>query len=167
MCISAVACIANQTKKVHIMSDVNFDLLDSSIDELADLESFSPIPAGTHRLSISWDTKEVNGKPGVSLKMKVLETLEMANSAEEAPEPGKESDILFLLLKDDGTPNTVGQGQLKEVISALREVHGGDTTKEVMENTEGAEVVATLKVRANKKDPDQKFNQIKALEANV
>jgi hypothetical protein len=149
------------------MSDVNFDLLDSSIDELADLESFSPIPAGTHRLSISWDTKEVNGKPGVVMGMTVLDTVEMADSSETPPEPGKKADILFLLLKDDGSPNTVGQGQLKEVINALREVHGGDSVKEVMEASEGAEVVATLKVRANKNDPDQKFNNIKALVADV
>lgn len=146
------------------MSDVNFDLLDSSIDELADLESFSPIPAGTHRLSIAWESKEVNNKPGVALKMTVLETLEMSNSAEEPPEPGKKGDILFLLAKDDGTPNTIGQGQLKEVLRVLRESVGGDNLKEVMENSEGAEVVATLKIRANKNDPDQKFNQIKALQ---
>lgn len=145
------------------MNDVNFDLLDSSIDELADLESFSPIPAGTHRIAISWETKEVNNKPGVVLGMTVLDTVEMSNAGEEPPEAGKKADILFLLQKDDGTPNTVGQGQLKEVAMVLRDKFGGDNVKEIMENSDGAEVVATLKVRPNKNDPDQKFNQIKAI----
>jgi|AntDeeMinimDraft_6_1070357.scaffolds.fasta_scaffold07455_2 hypothetical protein len=149
------------------MSDVNFDLLDSSIDELADLESFSPIPAGTHRVSINWEKKEINEKPGVVLNMKVLETIEMSNSSEEPPEIGKESDILFLLKKDDGTPNTMGQGQLKEIVVALREVHGGDTIAQTMENSDGAEVVVTLKIRASKNDPDQKFNSIKTMIADV
>jgi hypothetical protein len=149
------------------MSDVNFDLLDSSIDELADLESFSPIPAGTHRLAIEWETKEVNDMPGVVMKLTVLETVEMADSSEEPPEPGKQADILFLLKKADGEPNTMGQGQLKEVLAILREQHGGDTARETMDNTNGAEIVATLKVRVNKKDPDQKFNQIKTLIADV
>lgn len=145
------------------MSDVNFDLLDNSIDELADLESFSPIPAGTHRLAIGWETKEINNKPGVVMKMTVLETIEMSDSSAEPPEAGKKADILFLLQKEDGTPNTIGQGQLKEIISVLREKFGGDNVREVMDNTDGAEVIATLKVRANKNDPDQKFNQVKAI----
>ena len=45
----------------------------------------------------------------------------------------------------------------------LAPTFGGDTTREVIENSQGAEVVATLKVRASKNDPDSKFNEIKAL----
>ena len=145
------------------MSDVNFDLLDSSVEDLAELEAFTPIPAGTHRLSIGWETKDINNKPSVILKMEVLETLEMANTNEEAPAAGKKADVAFMLLKDDGTPNTMGQGQLRAVIESLVESFGGDTTRETMEASEGAEVVATLKIRVNKNDPDQKFNNIVTL----
>lgn len=145
------------------MSDVNFDLLDGSIDELADLEAFSPIPAGTHKVSIKWDTKAINEKPAVTMKMTVLETIEMASSTEEPPEAGKEADMAFILTKDDGEPNTMGQGQLKEILSTLRETFGGDTGRETMEASDGAEVMVTLKVRASKNDPDQKFNGIKKL----
>jgi hypothetical protein len=74
---------------------------------------------------------------------------------------------LFLLKKDDGTPNKMGQGQLKEIVVALREVHGGDTIAQTMENSDGAEVVVTLKIRASKNDPDQKFNYIKTMLADV
>ena len=145
------------------MSDVNFDLLDSSVEDLAELEGFAPIPAGTHRLAIGWETKDINGKPSVILKMEVLETLEMANVAEEAPEAGKKADVAFMLLKDNGEPNTMGQGQLRSVIESLKETFEGSTTRETMEASEGAEVIATLKIRANKNDPDQKFNNIVTL----
>ena len=147
------------------MSDVNFDLLDSSVEDLAELEGFAPIPAGTHRLAIGWETKDINGKPSVILKMEVLETLEMANVSDEAPDPGKKSDVAFMLTKDNGEANTMGQGQLRAVIESLAESFGGDTTRETMEASEGAEVVATLKIRANKNDPDQKFNNIVTLAA--
>jgi len=143
------------------MSEVNFDLLDTSIDELADLKGFEPIPAGSHRLQISWDKKAINDVPSVILKLKVMETLEMANSNEEEPEVGKEADIAFMMLTKDGEPNEISQGQLKEVLKVLREAVGGDTANEIMEASDGAEVCATLKIRTNKNDPDQKFNQIR------
>ena len=145
------------------MTDVNFDLLDSSVEDLAELEGFAPIPAGTHRLAIGWETKDINGKPSVILKMEVLETLEMANTNEEPPEAGKKADVAFMLLKDNGEPNTMGQGQLRSVIESLKETFEGSTTRETMEASEGAEVIATLKIRANKNDPDQKFNNIVTL----
>jgi len=152
------------------MTDM-LNLLDSSIDELADLEKFTPIPAGSHRVRLEWTFPEHETDVVVQLKLTVVETLEMANSAEEAPEPGKSGNIRFALQRKDGSPiltqsgkvNTFGQGQLKEVIQVLQPVFGGSTTREVIENSQGAEVVAMLKVRASKNDPDSKFNEIKAL----
>jgi hypothetical protein len=145
------------------MSEVNLDLLDSSIDELADLKGFEPIPAGTHKVSIKWDTKDINGMPSVILKLTVLEGIECSNSNEELPEPGRVADIAFMLTTKSGERNELGEGQLKEVVSSLQPYVGGDSPRAVMENSEGAEVIATLKVRANKNDPDQKFNQIKSI----
>jgi hypothetical protein len=148
-----------------------FNLLDSSVDDLADLEKFTPIPAGSHRLRLEWSFPEHDTDVVVQLKLTVVETLEMANSAEETPEPGKTGNIRFALQKKDGTPlldkngkpNTFGQGQLKEVIAVLQPTFGGATVREVIDASQGAEVVCTLKVRASKNDPDAKFNEIKAL----
>lgn len=149
----------------------SFDLLDSSIDELADLEKFTPIPAGTHKLTINWSKPEDEELVVVALKMTVVETIEMANSSEAEPEPGKTSNMRFTLGRKDGAPllsksgkvNTFGQGQIKEILLALQPTFGGATLQEVMDNSEGAEIIATLKVRASKTDPDSKFNEIKAL----
>jgi len=145
------------------MSEVNFDLLDDTIDNLADLEAFEPLPEGSYRLANSWETKEINGKPAVIQKLTVLEVLELASSTATPPEAGKSCDIAYILTRDDGEPNTVGQGQFKEQMTFFKEYVGGEKPREIMENSEGAEIIATLKVRANKKDPDQKFNSIKAV----
>lgn len=153
------------------MSDMNLDLLDSSIDELADLERFTPIPAGVHKLRLQWSYPEHDTDIVVQLKMEVVETLEMANSSEAVPEPGKTANIRFPLQRKDGTPiiaksgkpNTFGQGQLKEVVAVLQPHFGGATLREVIDNSQGAEVIATLKVRPMKDDPDSKFNEIKAI----
>ena len=152
------------------MSD-NFSLLDDSIDALADLEKFTPIPAGSHKVRINWSEPEHEEQVIVALKLTVLETLEMANSSEPVCEPGKTANIRFPICMKDGSPliaasgkvNSFGQGQLKEVIVALQPYFSGNTTREVMANSEGAEVIMTLKVRASSKDPEQKFNEIKAV----
>lgn len=149
----------------------SFNLLDSSIDELADLEKFTPIPAGSHKLTLNWSYPEHETQVIVQLKVTVVETIEMANSSEPIPEPGKTGNIRFPICNKDGSvimtekgkPNTFGQGQLKELVAILQPVYGGATLREVLENSEGAEVIATLKVRASNKDPDQKFNEIKAM----
>ena len=145
------------------MSDVNFDLLDNTIDNLAELEAFEPIPAGTHRVIISWDTKDIGGAPVVVLGMEVVETIEMADLSQEAPAPGKKGDILFFLTKADGEPNTFGQGQLRETIETLAPTFGGESPRDVMDNSQSAEVAVTLSVSIDKKDPDKKYNRLKSL----
>lgn len=153
------------------MTDM-LNLLDSSIDELADLERFTPIPAGSHKVRLTWSFPEHETQVVVQLKLEVVETLEMANSSEPVPEPGKSGNIRFPLQNKDGTPivsqktgkpMTMGQGQLKEVIAILQPTFGGSTLREVIDNSQGAEVVAMLKVRASKDDPDVKFNEIRAI----
>lgn len=154
------------------LNDALFDLLDSSVEELADLEKFTPVPAGTHVMDLSWERKDINGHATVVAKFAVVETLEMANANEEVPEPGKKCDIAFMLTKTDKetketVPNTIGQGQLKEIIRELQATFGGESIAAVMENSEGSRVAVTLKVRKSKDDPDVAYNSIKALIVNA
>lgn len=149
------------------MSDI-FDLLDESLDNLADLEKFEPFPAGSHQVSIGWKEESINELPAIRLEMTMVESLELANSTDAIPEPGKKVGILFMLkYKDrqtnDIVPNKVGQGQVKEILHALRETFGGSSPREIMAASEGANVAVTLKVRPKKDDPDQKFNTVKAI----
>lgn len=126
---------------------VNFDLLDASVDELVELEGFDPFPAGTYRVSIEWEKKEINDKPAVELSYVCKEVVELADPAGEEIAPGKRASVVFYLYKNDGSVNSVGQGQLRSVIKTLQESFGGDSTSEVMSNSEGAEVLITLGVK--------------------
>lgn len=145
-----------------------FDLLDSSLDDLADLEKFEPAPGGTYRAIMGWERKEINDMPAVLLKLVLKETVELVSSNDEPPVPDFKVDIAFLLKRKDKetqeiVANTIGQGQLKEILAELAPTVGGSTPSEIMSASEGSEVFVTLKVRPNKNDPDQKFNVVKAL----
>ncbi|MNM82806.1 hypothetical protein D3C81_948480 [compost metagenome] len=142
--------------------------MDESLDNLADLEKFEPFPAGSHQVSLGFLTEENNGLPVVKMNMTMVESLELANSTDVPPEPGKKVGMsYFLKYKDKQTqeivPNKVGQGQLKEILAVLAATFGGASPREIMANSEGANVAVTLKVRASKDDPDVKFNTLKAI----
>lgn len=149
------------------IDDVDFSLLDGSVDELADLKAFAPLPAGSYKLLIGWERKAINNMPAVILKLENREVLELANANDVPPEVGAKSDIAMILKTKEGKRNEMGEGQLKQVVSVLQEVFPGANIAEVMAQSEGAEILATLKVRTNKDDPDQKYNQIKKVEMPV
>lgn len=149
------------------MSDI-FDLLDESLDNLSDLEKFEPFPAGAHMITVDFSKEDVNGMPVVVMGMTMVETLELANSTDAVPEPGKKVNMkYFLKMKDKNTqeviPNKVGQGQLKEILRVLQETAGGTTPLEIMEAANGMQTAVTLKVRSSKDDTDIKFNVLKAI----
>lgn len=146
------------------MSEANFDLLDEDLGELADLEGFEPIPVGTFNFQIGFSTDTINNKPAVKLDLKVLEVLELSDSSLEPDKYiGKSNNIAYILKKDNGEPNKIAQGQLKEVLTPLQEVFGGNTPKEIMENSDGAEVVMTVKIRQDRNNPDKKYNEVVAI----
>lgn len=157
------------------MTDTTFetlDLLDAELEDLAELERFTPIPAGSHICTLDWSFPDHESQVIVALKLTVVETAEMASMSEDAPEPGKTSMIRFALQNKDGTPimtekggvNTFGQGQLREVLTMLQPTVGGSKTREIIENSQGATALVHLAVRASKKDPESKFNTIKGLD---
>lgn len=149
------------------MSDI-FDLLDESLDNLSDLEKFEPIPAGSHLTTLNFGREDSNGLPVVVVGLTLVETLELANSTDAMPEPGKKINLkYFLKYKDKNTqevvPNKVGQGQLKEILRVVQETAGGSSPAEIMAAAEGIQVAVVLKVRSSKDDADIKFNTIKAI----
>lgn len=157
------------------MSLDNFDLLDGTLDDLADLKKFEPLPVGSYRMGIKWDFPDHEEYKIVELQLTNLECLEVPGVSEESlPEVGKKATFQMRIQRldgepmvwDDGTPNDQDQGRLKEVLLALAPVFNPDgtlTNKQMIEASEGAEVIAMLKIRVNKRDKDMKFNQIKAI----
>lgn len=156
------------------MSDF-LNLLDATLDDLADLKKFEPFPAGSYRQQISWELPEDDELVIVTFKLKNLECLEVPGVDEDKlPQVGKEATFWMRLHKKDGSPilwddgsvNDQDQGRLKEILKALAPVfnpEGTLTVRQIMEASEGAEVLTTLKVKASKKDKDVKFNEIKTL----
>lgn len=154
------------------------NLLDSTIEELADLQKFEPLPKGSYRLSVNWTLPEDDEYVIVQMKLTMLEVLQIPgiDDPEQYPAVGKAATFYMRLQRKDGepmvwkdgTPNTQDQGRFKEVLLALAPVFNPDgslSNRQMMEASEGAEVVATLGVRASKKDPDSKFNEIKLIAA--
>lgn len=155
---------------------MSFDnLLDMNLDDLADLQKFEPLPKGSYKFGMSWEMPDHEEFRIVQLKLTMMEVLDLPGVAEENfPAVGKAATFYMRIQRldgepmvwADGTPNTQDQGRLKEVLKAIAPVfnpEGTLTIQGMIEASEGAEVVATLGVRASKKDPDSKFNEIKLL----
>lgn len=151
------------------------DLLDGKLEDLADLQKFEPFPAGSYRFQQSWEFPEDDEIVIVAYKLKLLEVLDCPNVAEDKiPQVDKECTFWMRLQHKDGSPltwdngdpNTQDQGRLKEILTVLAPLFNPDgslTNRQLIEASEGGEVIATLKVKASKKDKDVKFNEIKTM----
>lgn len=132
-------------------------ILDSSIDDLADLPEFAIFPAGVHKVIIEFESKEVNKHPCVELKMKAVETIELANPAEDQPlEANAEGSVLFML------DNEFGQGKFKSIIKQLAGALGTSKISDTVEAAKGMEVQVVTKVRQNK-DKSQSYTDVTKL----
>jgi hypothetical protein len=134
-----------------IMSDLD-SLLDGTLDDLADMPEFKALPAGSHRATIKWDMKEVNEQKCPDMGITVIETMELADATATPAAAGDKTNILFMFKKKDGSANEIGQGQFKAIMVSLSETYGKKSPRELMAESEGAEVLITTKVRTDKRD---------------
>jgi hypothetical protein len=134
------------------MSDMNA-LLDANLDDLADLPEFGVFPNGTHRVTVSFESKEVNKHPCIELNMVAIETVELANPSDTPLTAGTNGSVLYML------DNEFGQGKLKEVIKPFAAHLGVSSIRDVMEQSKGMEVTVVCKVRQNK-DKTQSYTDV-------
>lgn len=124
-------------------------LLDATLDDLADAPEFAPFHPGLHEVELGFETKVVNKHPSVSMKMKLLNTIELADSNLEPQKPGSETNVLFML------DNEMGQGNLKKILTVLKAHFGTSTNRETMDKAQGAVVkVLTKQQKKDKNDPN-------------
>jgi hypothetical protein len=137
------------------------DLLDGTLDDLADAPAFKPFPAGAHTLKINWITDQpINEVPTVKLKLTHVETVELANPEDEPAKAGDTTEVAFMLKKKDPNDaskmiaNELAQGQLKEIIASLKTGLNLETAtnREVMAASEGMEVLVSTTIRTDKRD---------------
>lgn len=128
------------------MSDTMDDILDGTLDDLADVPEFKPYPNGAHKVSIHFERKEVNKHPCVEVKLKAQETLELTDPEKDVPlEKGAEGSVLYML------DNEIGQGKFKELMKPFAEQYGaGKKLTELMKEANGADVAVVTTKRANK-----------------
>jgi hypothetical protein len=130
------------------------DLLDGTLDDLADAPSFKPFPAGAHVCKLNWEVKTIGTSPAVELKLTHVSTAELANEGDTMPAPGDTTSVAFILKKKDGSQNELGEGQWKEILAALKSGGvEGNSNREIMAASENMEVMVVTTVRVDKKDP--------------
>jgi len=143
------------------MANDNFDvdaLLDGTLDDLADMPEFKPFPVGTHAVVLQIVDKtaakdRVNGHPGFEIRMKAVETLELANSDDTPLVAGAETSVLYLL------DNEMGQGSFKKILASAAEHFGAKSNRELIADLQGATVAVVTKQRQNK-DKTQTYTDI-------
>jgi hypothetical protein len=130
------------------MSDAfNIDaLLDATLDDLADAPSFEPFHPGAHKITINFEQKKIAEHPAIEMKMKLIETVELADTSAVPQKAGSECNVAFLL------DNEYGQGDLKKILTVLSAHFGTKTNRETLEAAKGAEVLVTTKIRQKDKD---------------
>lgn len=132
------------------------DLMDASIDDLADMPAFVVPPIGHYKLQVSLERKVVNDKPCIEGKFVVQETLELRNTAEAPCEVGTKFSTLYQM------DNEFGQGNFKGFISPIVAGLGlqGQKLAEVIGKVQNITIAATLKHRKDKNDPDRVYANV-------
>lgn len=139
------------------MNDMLNSMLDSTLDDLADLPEFKIYPNGTHRVTISFEEKDVNGHPSVELKMAAIGTEELSNPSDTPLSAGEVGSVLYML------DNEFGQGGLKKILQVLGKHFGLGNLREIMEASAGLECLVTTKQRQNK-EKTQSYLSIYSIE---
>ena len=135
------------------------DLLDGTLDDLADAPEFKPFPAGAHQVKIFFDaTKKINEMPAIEVKLVHIETAELTNPEDTPPKAGDSTNVIYILKKKTETGtivrNELAEGQFKQLLASLAPAFPDATSnRAIMESAQGYEVLAVTSVRVNKKDP--------------
>lgn len=123
--------------------DFNLDaLLDGTLDDLADVPSYEPFHPGAHKVVINW--KRVEKKPAFSLNMTLVEHGELSDSNAIPQKPGTQTSVMFML------DNEYGQSAFRKIMTSLADHYSAGTNRELMEKSEGSEVLVVTKLRKNK-----------------
>ncbi len=141
------------------MSEDNYDdideLLDATLDDLEDLPEFKPFSAGAHTATLSLTRKKIGDHPAIEANFILIETLELADSTEEAP--SKAGDLASAAYFLD---NEFGRGKFKELCKPLAAHLGVTKLSEIVEETQQLEVMIVTSIRVDKKDASKKYLNI-------
>jgi len=146
------------TPEVPSQLDGLDNLLDATLDDLEDLPEFTPFKPGAHKVTASFEEKEINDKQSVELSFVLIETLELADPQEEKDQPGHTSSIAFML------ENEFARGNLKKCAKPFGEALGLSTVRQIVEGVKDVECLILTTTRNDKQDPDRLYLQIKEIQ---
>jgi len=153
------------TEETNQTSDLD-NILDMTLDDLADAPSIELFPNGAHKVKIEFKVNE-RKKTNITMEMEYVEVAELADPTAVAPAAGDKSFVFFNLKKKDGTANEFSQGALKVILKSLHDQgFAGNTPKEVMDSAKGAEVIVVTKIREGKGEYEGK-DQIDIVSVSV
>lgn len=133
-------------------------LLDATLDDLDDLPSFTPFPPGAHKVTATFEEKNINGKEAIELNFTMLETLELADPQDEPPKAGDTSNTMFML------DNEFGRGNLKKCAMPFGEALGLSTIRDIVEGVKDVECLIVTSIRQDKNDADKKYLSVKEIQ---
>lgn len=137
----------------HNQADETLDLLDETLDDLADLPQNKPFPAGGHLVSLKIRRNEKKAGQYI-VEMTHHEVMELANpniAEEDLPKPGDKSTVFISTKKKDGSKNEIGQGQLKIVMAPIGKMLETNIIGEIIEGSkDGVLAAVVVKIRADK-----------------
>jgi len=120
-------------------------LLEGTLDDLAQVPDFVTYPAGTHRANMFWEMPTKDRPTSIGVKLSAIATEELADSGTEPLVPGSLTTVSFKM------DNEFGQSNYRKIIAALSSHFGPGTNREIMEKSEGAEVIVITSLRHGKK----------------
>lgn len=140
------------------MNDETLDILDETLDDLADLPSQELWPAGAYAASMKVSRmKDKAGAYVVNLTMQ--QVVELSAPSDDEPAEGDQTAAFIYTRKKDGTVNEIGQGQLKTVLNPLSAALDTRNIGEILEATkDGVDVIAVVKIRKSR-DPNYNDSQ--------
>lgn len=139
--------------------DLNIDsLLDSTLDDIADLPEFKNFPPGAHKALATLSIKEINKNTAVELAFKYIEPVQLDEGVDEAdtPKEGDSCSTMFMM------NNEFGQGAFKACAAPLAEGLGilGSSNRDIIEAVTDVEVLIVTSLRADKNDKTKFYMKV-------
>jgi hypothetical protein len=124
--------------------DLN-DLLDTQLDDIADLPEFKNFPVGGYRCAVTMEAKKIGSKNAVEVQLKMLEVLELSDPEAVPPNVGDSCNACYFHSAE------YGWGSLKKIAAQFAEVAGSGSLKDIVAAVKGIECTVITSLRADKK----------------
>jgi hypothetical protein len=142
------------------MSDISMldSLLDSTLDDLADLPEFKNYPIGAHTVLASFSTKMIGEHPAIELSFKYVDVVELQDKNDVPPVAGDTCSVAYFM------DNEMGCGKFKQAAAPFAVALGFTTNREIVEGVKDIECVILTGLRKDKNDKEKFYMDVKEIQ---